>query len=363
MKRLNSVLFVIDNLSGGGAERVLAILANNFAALGIVTSVGMLQSHGKPMEYDLTGGVAVVDFSRNTAKGRRGVLRALFRLRRFVKTQKPDVVIPFMLHNAVMTLGACLGLRCPAVIRFAIMQKRWKTLFTRIAGPMLLPKARGAVYQTEEQKAFFRKHMRNEGVILPNPVETRPSWDEPRSYEGKTVIAAGRLSGQKNFSLLIRAFSALEKSFPDWRLIIYGEGIARDDLQYEVENLGLTSKISLPGFSKDIHEVMHRAPVFVMSSLYEGMPNALIEALCAGCACVTTNFDGGATSILVRDGDNGLVVPNDDTDAMADALRRLMLSEDLRRTLGQSAARLREKFNARKIALQWVDYLESVISI
>jgi len=362
MSELKNVLFVINSLLGGGAERVLTVLADQFAALGIKTTVGLIESKEKRIAYALDPEVVVADFSVDTAQGVKGVAQSLFRLRRFIKTQKPDVIIPFMVNNAVLTLGACLGLRYPVVIRPTIVLLRWGTKITRLAAPYLLPRAKGAVYQVEAQRDLLYKYIRGKGIILPNPIKAHATWSNPRQYDEKAVIAVGRLDNQKNYPLLIRAFSALGDNFPDWRLEIYGDGPARTELQSEIDGLSLNGRIALAGFADDVHAVMHEASVFVMSSKYEGMPNALMEALCAGCACVTTDFDGGAARVLINDGENGLVTPNDDLESMINALRRLMGSEELRRTLGQNAAKMKEKVDARHIALQWISYLESVIS-
>jgi len=361
--RLTGVLFVIGELTGGGAERVLSVMSGQFAELGVASSVGLINSRGTTAAYALNQKVALIDFSRDSARGHMGLPKSLLRLRRYVKSEKPDVIIPFMLHNALLTLGACVGLRRPIVIRPATVPvSRSLSSFARRTALGLLPKAHGAFFQIPAQQAFLQKYLCHEGVILPNPIEPSSLWDLRRSYGNKTIISAGRLNEGKNFMLLIEAFSALAEEFPEWKLVICGEGPSRDGLQTEIERLRLTQRIALPGFSDDISALLHEASVFAMSSRYEGMPNALMEAMCLGCACVTTEFDGGAARMLINDGENGLIVPNDDVKRFTEALRRLMQSEALRETLGQNAAELKTTANARQVAARWISYLQNVIS-
>ena len=362
MPKLGKVLFVINSLSGGGAERELVVLANRFISLGIKTSIGLIQAKNKPVAYTPEKAVSVMDFSEKTAARQLGLLQALFRLRRYVRKESPDVIISYMAHNAVLTLFACFGLKNPIVIRPAIVMDRWKTPFSRIAAPRLLRKSRGAVYQVEAQRYFFKQYsVEYEGIILPNPVKPHPLWNAARGYGNTTIAAVGRLDDQKNYPLLLRAFSMLTEDFPEWRLVIFGEGPERSELESEIKKLGLADRVSLPGFSEDIHKVLHEVSVYAMSSRYEGMPNALMEALCAGCACVTTDFEGGAARFLIQDGESGLVVPDGDADSLTAALRKLMQDEALRRRLGQNAAKLKEKVDAHHIALQWVEYLENEV--
>ena len=124
----------------------------------------------------------------------------------------------------------------------------------------------------------------------------------------------------------------------------------------------LETRISLPGRVNDIDRRMFEADIFVLSSKYEGLPNVLIEAMCMGLPCITTDFTGGGARELITDGENGIIVPVGDEAALADAIIKVINAPDLAKKLGEKAKILRKRLSADKIIEQWIEFIDSVIT-
>ena len=362
-RRLISALFVIDSISGGGAERVLCVLANQFSMLGIQVSIALMNADAGVAAYQTRGEIVISDLSAGLGAGKANLIKKQIRLCKKIKREKPDVVIPFMLHNAILTLLSSIGLKTPVLIRPASLpEKEVGSFIMRVLTPCLLRRAAGAVFQNNTQKRYYEKYLPREGVIIRNPVEAHPLWADTGRSGNKLIIAAGRLHEAKNYPLLLESFSQIRDAFPEWRLMIYGEGALSGELEAQARRLGFGDSVSFPGFATNIQERMREASIFVICSLYEGLPNSLIEAMCMGLPCVTTDFEGGGARELITDGKNGLIVANNDAAALALAMTRLIKNPEFAQRLGDRARELRERLAADRIALKWVHYIENILA-
>jgi glycosyltransferase involved in cell wall biosynthesis len=193
--------------------------------------------------------------------------------------------------------------------------------------------------------------------VIANPISVNE--DLSGYKKEKIVLSVGRLQNQKGHEILIKAFKKVHADFPEWRLIICGEGELRNFLQSELEASDLTEVVSLRGAVRDIFPIYQAASIFVMPSRFEGFPNALLEALAMGCACISTDCESGPREIL-EDGRLGILTPVDDVDALADALRSLMQSPELLEQYGAHSAYVRERYHLDKIGQQWLDLFEAV---
>jgi len=352
------IAFVIDDLGDGGAERVLGILTGGLARRGARVYVyGVGAAEGSPV-YELDENVSFTHFSRFDKKKRFILPRRIIALRREIKSTAPDVVVGFMSHNAIKASIACLGLGTPVVYRMAAAPQ-WEAGFPliRLGMAVFFPFAKGVVYQSRSQQTFFRNRGKRREAVIMNPIDETSHWYEEKTYCGTRVVAVGRLSDVKNFSMLLKAWAVLAPGFPEWTLDIYGEGERRTELECERKALAVEDSVKLPGFTNSIADRLFEASVFVMTSDAEGLPNALLEAMCMGVACVTTDFDGGAAKILVEDGVNGLIVPRANCEALTLAVSRLLEDESLRRKLGKNATGIRQRVRTEAVLEQWEEFL------
>lgn len=358
------MLFVIGSLSGGGAERVLSIIANNMVERGIRVRICCVSPFESTPAYKISDKIEYHPLYRYGKDKRFDMLSIMRALRQEAKDFHPDVIVGFMNYNAIYAIVSCLGLRIPIVYRVAA-NFAWdrRSAPVRFGVRFLYPFfTKGGVYQHERQKADYKSSRRRKDVVIMNPVEENVYWRLPKDYGNKRIVASGRLTEGKNFNMLLRAYALLKDDFPDWTVEICGEGALRSTLDSEIARLGLQSNVFLKGFTSDMPKMLHDASVYVMTSDTEGMPNALMEALAMACACVTTDFDGGAANVLIRNDDTGLIVTKGDHIALAKALRTFMSNEPLRKKIGEAAAKdMRNRANVERITNRWIAFLQEVI--
>ena len=356
------ITMVIHSLSPGGAERVMVLLANGLLARKHQITICTLGFGNEDCIYPLDPGVGLLPLGLNRLpqhKGRFWTLLQVFELirglRRHLRTTRPDVVIAFITETNIFTLLATLGLGIPTIISercdpaITPLRRLWK-----VARQLTYPLASALVVQSEEVRAWFSPLIRRRTRVISNPVLPAPRSRPDQGHTGpsRRLIAVGRLVHQKGFDLLLEAFGRLASAHPEWILEIWGEGPLRRDLEAHRDRLGLQSRVSFPGLTEDIHARYAQADMFVLSSRYEGFPNALCEAMANGLAVVATSCSGGVRDIL-RPGVDGLLVPPDDVDALERALGEALTSAALRAALGSQAKYVVERFGLDSILDEW----------
>ena len=175
------------------------------------------------------------------------------------------------------------------------------------------------------------------------------------------IISVGRLYPQKDQKTMIEAFAKVSKKHPDWKLVIFGEGPERGALELLVERLKIKDKVSLPGKSENIIDELKKSKIFCLSSIYEGMSNALVEAICVGLPIVTTKVSG--TEELIENGENGFIVDIGDKDTMAMAMTKLIEDENLRQQFAEKNKAQAVKFETNAIVDQWEELVNSVVRL
>jgi glycosyltransferase involved in cell wall biosynthesis len=197
--------------------------------------------------------------------------------------------------------------------------------------------------------------------VIPNavPAPTAEPFRHAGRSEERAILAVGRLEPQKGFDVLLRAFADVARSRPEWRLRIAGEGPERGRLEALVFDLGIEDRVNLDGVVSDIDAAMRSADLFVLSSRYEGFPNALCEAMASGLPVIATDCPVGPREI-VRDGIDGVLVPPEDERALAGAMDRLMDDPASRERLGAAASAIAERFTPVAILDRWESLLRTV---
>jgi glycosyltransferase involved in cell wall biosynthesis len=193
-----------------------------------------------------------------------------------------------------------------------------------------------------------------------NPLRVLPLPDETGSSR-KTILAMGRLHNQKGFDLLLRAFHASALAPTGWRLRILGEGPERTSLTRLASDLGISDSVDLPGIVADPENRMHLGAIFVLSSRYEGFPNALLEAMAMGMAVIATDCPSGPAEI-VEHGKNGLLVRSGSSEDLAGALRELAGDEARRRHLGRAALAVRQRYDVNAVMSEWERLVAAVLT-
>ena len=338
------IAFVTSTLTSGGSERVMSLLANQLAERGHEVEIINLNKH--IVFYPIHEKV-MLSFAEDEVG--ISILKKITWLRKHIKKEQPDVVIPFMEAVYCVTLFALIGIKVPIVSSERIDPR--KSPFVRnILRRIFLPLTSRLVVQTRDIKAFYPYFIQKKTSIIYNPVSETVFHlqDEPKE---DVIISVGKLDKQKNQKLLINAFADIAEDFPNWKLVIYGEGSERYALESLVERLKIKDKISLPGRCEKVIEEMNKAKVFAFSSDFEGMSNAILEAVCVGLPVVTTNVSGATE--LVKEGEGGFVVPIHDGKALANRLKILLKDESLMQKMAQHNKATAKHFKLGMIVDQW----------
>ena len=331
------VAIFLPSLRGGGAERMMLHLAIEFAERGYPVDLVLAKAAGTYQEQ-VPSLVNVIDLNASH------VVMSLPGLIGYLNRNRPVALLAAMSHANLIALWAKSFARTNT--RVVVSERNNLSADTANAPqtrarliPILVRQFYGmadaitAVSTNVAEDLAQITHIPKENIhVVYNPTVTPrllkqaaepvtdPWFQQPRDLP--VILAAGRLAAQKGFSTLIRAFAKVTAALPA-RLVILGEGEKRAELTALVQDLELTDNVSLPGFAQNPYAYMKHADVFVLSSLWEGFPNVLVEAMACGCPVISTDCPGGSREILA-DGKYGTLVPVDDIDAMAEAIRRIL---------------------------------------
>lgn len=351
------IAIFISALSGGGAERVTCNLANYLSDFG--HDVDILTIGDTAEAEPLRESIKCFPLLSREEKGITLInnIKRIWRLRRYMKSQVVDAYVTMLPVPTKLMLGFSGLTKAPIIVsERADPSVRKNKIQSRLN--KLMPKAAGLVFQTEDAKAWYEPYLKGmESAVIPNainPVFIRPKYEGKRE---KAIIGAGRLSKQKNFELLISSFAAIAKEFPEYKLVIYGKGDRLKSLKDLAAELGVGDRVEFPGFATDMPERLEKASMFVLSSDYEGMPNALMEAMALGVPCVSTDCGGGGARFLIQDGENGLLVPQRDEGKMAEAMRKILSNSEFAEKLSQNARKLQEELAPEKIYGAWETFI------
>lgn len=349
------IVFAISTMGFGGAERVIATLSNHLAQHHQII-IAMLGEDGNCV-YPLKE-VRTACFGNNG-----GVVQNYLAFRKFCVAEKPDVVVAFLTGLGILCSTALSGTGIPVIAseRNDPFQKDQRPQF-----PISLLEKRswkamaGYVFQSKGAQSYFPDYVQKKSTIILNPVDIESLPERDLSRKENVVISVGRLDTQKNQKLLIEAF-AKSRCADTYQLHIYGEGPLREELQRHINALGMENRILLQGNAKNVKELVAKAEIFAFSSDYEGLPNALIEAMAIGLPCISTDCSPGGARALIDHEKNGILVPCGDAEAFTAALDMLCADAAKRKELGQKARQIRETVNINSIADQWIAFIKSCL--
>ncbi|MEJ1160752.1 glycosyltransferase family 4 protein [Prosthecomicrobium sp. N25] len=351
-----SIALTIPTLSAGGAEKVISSMANYWAVQGHRVTIINLESNAAPPFHPLLPVVTVVGLGLGIRRRRRHeevvkVLQRLVNLRRAISAAEPDVVIAFLTRMNVMTLLATRGLGIPVIVseRNNPREQDIHFIWNRLRS-LLYRHASGVTALTQEALDFYPAPIRKKGAVIPNAFDAPPSQAE-RGGE-KILVAVGRLVRQKGFDLLIQAYALAARDLPEWKLVIWGEGPERERLEALRDRLGLNDRIVLPGITPRPYSWIDDAHVFVLSSRFEGFANVVGEALSAGLPVIAFDCDWGPRQ-MVRPDVNGLLVPPQDVDALASALRELLPDRARQDRMARAARASMVAYSTHSVMAKW----------
>ena len=362
MKR---IVLYIDTMYRGGAQRVMSniisyldhnnweiVLCNDFVADPNI------------LQYTVPSRVKRVYLS-DTIQG-NVILKNIKRmknLRRSIIEEKPNCVLSFLGRPNLRLLIATIGLKVPKIVSVRNDPKReYDSKVKAMLAKQLFKTADGIVFQTSDARQFFPISVQKKSEIIFNPVD-EVFYQAKAKENCKNIITVGRLMPQKNQKCLIDAFSKIASLFPEQRLIIYGDGPLLDELLDYAKEKNVSQQVVFPGSITNVENYLAESEIFVLSSDYEGMPNALMEAMAVGVACISTDCPCGGPNTIIQDGVIGFLVPVGDADAISEKLRYLLEKPDMRKAAATEAKKSAAIFKSETIMKKWMDYITSICTI
>lgn len=354
------ILLIQGGFGAGGAEKIVAMIAAHRDRLGDDVHVaGMtLAKEGSYFAYPET--VTLHPMHGQEAPKRNIQWHRLRHIRRVISEVEPDVVVAFLTKINTLTLLATIGKKVPVIIsernnlRAQAVHPLWRKL-----QQVLARRAGAIIMQTERACEDLPKALRCQAEVIANPCAPLPDAQNASGPNVKHLVAVGRLERQKGFDLLMKAMASIRDQFPEIQLTIFGEGSQRMALEKQRDDLGLTDIVLMPGVSNNPGGWMANADALVFPSRFEGFPNVLAEATVCGLPVVAADC-GYGPSELIRDGENGLLVPTENVDALANAIVRLASEPELRQRMRASTSFNQKWLSPDNILGRWDEVIDRV---
>jgi len=363
------ITVVISSLSCGGAERVLSSMANFWVGRGNQVTFITLGSANRDF-YKLDDRISRISLdlmkdSPNIFSAIKNNLVRLTSLRRVLKNDSSDVIISFQSAMNVMVLLAGIGMPAPIIVservdpRFFFKGVIWNTVRF-----LIYPLSDAVVVQSTDVKKWMSKIVAKKNIhIVPNPVSSfNKVTDDKLEFDIKSpfIVAMGRLVHQKGFDMLLQSFAQCAPEYEEWSLVIIGDGADRDKLEALSKQLNIEKRVHFVGRVIEPGVILERASMFVLSSRYEGFPNALCEAMSCGLPVISFDCPSGPSSI-VRNGTDGILVPAENVSALASAMDQLMKDENRRLMMGEFAKDIVHRFSMDEVMSIWEKLIYSLV--
>ncbi|MFH1541437.1 MAG: glycosyltransferase family 4 protein [Elusimicrobiota bacterium] len=352
------IAIVISTMNAGGAERIVSLLSNYWVEKTMQVDIFTFDNENNKSFYELNPAVKhhhlgairknygiIGRFRENIAK--------IITIRNAIKSIKPDVIISFIDQTNVLTILSSAFLGVPVIVTEHVNTRYYSPgKFWEILRIILYPFASSMVAVSNGVLESFPRYMRRNAIVIPNPINIIKTDKIINRGERKTIIGMGRLTYQKGFDVLIRAFDMIKEKHSDWDLEIYGEGPLRNDLEKIVATLKLQERIKLPGLVKEPAEKFAASDIFVLSSRFEGFGIVIIEAMACGIPVVSFDCPSGPTEIISNEVD-GVLVPTGNIESLSKKMDELMSDENKRNLLAKNACESAKKYKVEEIAKHW----------
>lgn len=346
------ICFIIPSMTGGGAERVTANLANRLDEMG--HEVKILMTASGDVAYKLNEDVKASQIGERTHGSIMGRVQRIFTLRKYFKENMDTVYVSMPTDTNMFAVLASLFLRVNLIISERndpnqYGHKALRNFLYCFAGKM--------VFQTEDAKNCYSRRLQRLGRIIPNPI----CEEKLLTYTGaksKRFVVVGRLEPQKNHKLLLEAYADIAAEYKEYDLYLYGKGNLKEELKAFSHQLGIADRVHFEGFCQDVHEKIIDAAAYVLSSDYEGISNSLLEAMAMGIPVISTDCPIGGSRMLIEHKKNGLLIPVGDKSALTEAMKYIIEHAEEAKGMGVEAAKVKERFSIQAVADAWLEYMK-----
>ena len=358
-----NILFITISIGYGGAEKMMNFVTNTLVSKG--NSVTILNLNTIPQDisqHKQHFNPAIKIINLGVPKKNRHLV-FITNICSFVKKNKVDVILAFTMFPNFYAKIASWITGVPSIMSERgdpnrTFGKGLKDRFMRF----VINRSSGAVFQTKDASLFYSKKLQGRGAVIPNPI-FKTDNDIPvvtAKNRLKTVVSVGRFQNiQKRMDVMLKAFQVFSISHPEYILKMYGSG----ELEYVkemVRSLGIEDKVHLMGVVQNPMSKIYNDGIFVITSDYEGIPNALLEAMSVGLPVVSTDCSPGGAKLLIHNNENGLLAERGDYMSVANALSRFAEDADLLDRCSSNAVKVLDRFAPHKIGEMWIEYIASV---
>lgn len=355
---MKKIMFVIGQLSNGGAERVVSVLANSFAKNFDVSIVTLIDPS---IEYCIDSQVRITYIETNTVNKIGRVLKRLSGLKGIIDQFNPDIVISLTTEINIYSIVALFGKKIPLVISERNdPYNDPPSKITRTIRDIVYRWADGYIFQTPDAKSYFDGKINGPWKVIPNPLSGNLP-DARNAVKTKKIVTVSRLYEQKNIPLLLNAFAEIHREFPEYVLEIYGDGPLEKELQELANKLDISPYVYFMGFCRDVHDRIQTAELFVLTSDFEGMSNAMLEAIAMGLPTICTDCPIGGARMIIDNHVNGVLVPVNDKASLVNEMMILLKNDEKRHAIANEGYELKEKLSAESIAQEWLTFARTLV--
>lgn len=364
---MKKILCHINSMGRGGAERVMSNLVNMFVEEEI--EIVLTTEWYAEDEYAVSEKVRRIHVGLTEKEGKKSRISKLIlrwkRLRECIRKERPDIVVAFSKNANYRAILAAIGTGIPVVVSERSNPAfQYKGIIARTKGEAIYRLAAGNVFQTEYARDFFSRAIQKKSTVIMNPLNKKYLYCEQAKERSKDIVTVGRLAQFKNQKMMVEAMNRIHIEYPEYVLKIYGadfgEGV-EEELNVLIKRYGLEDNVFLMGNSDTLEEDIVNASLFLLTSNYEGMPNALLEAMAMGIPCIATDCPCGGSKHLVSKNNSGILVPMGEDEVLADKMRYALSHMDEMQQMGRRAQYVKEDLHPERIYEQWKIYLKRVI--
>ena len=352
--------FYIDSLGIGGAERVIANIANGMAKKGhSVIVVNDVEADGP--EYPLHQNIKRIILGKHRYGFVRKTVRRILDLRRIIRKEKPNIAISFKKGPNYRLIIAKMTSNCKIVVsvRSDPAHEYGKGLKHALAW-MLFLFSDGVVFQTEQEAEYFSKATKNKSAIIFNPVKGDFFSARWNGIENR-IVCVGRLENVKKPLILLEAFYNIKDDFPETKLAFVGDGYLRSEMEAYCKEHHISGRVDILGRTENVSEELSRSRVYVLCSEWEGMPNALMEAMAVGVPVIAADCMGGGPRSLIRNEKEGILISPLDTYELECALRKLLSDAAQRQAMSEAERKRAEAFREDVVLDMWEKYIQKIM--
>lgn len=365
-------LFAIMGLDYSGAPKMMSWVANQMVEKGHEVHLVTYFSNNRSSALDervVMHSLQVVRSGSRLVRNTTGMFTTIAKLHKLVKELNPDIFVSFLdsVGYVYLPIGRVLT-KSKLVVSERVDPYSYQGFVTKIRFA-LMKFAHGTVFQTKGAQDFYSKYKKiyRNSTVIPNPVVVSPSVLSIQNHipsadeRDKVIVTVGRLSiKQKRQDVLLKAYKIFRESHPEYKLIVYGDGPDKGTINALINEMGLSDCVTLAGRTDHVEEDIFRAGVFVLTSDFEGIPNALIEAMSIGVPSVSTDCSPGGAALLIQDGENGFLVPRKNAEALAEKMSLIVSDTDISERLSKTGPSITNEFSEIVISDKWETFFESI---